>query len=64
MDARDATFPARGHTVCSKSPQIPENDIIGKGNVMKRAHAEDRSIIYLGAVTLVVIATCWALCLA
>ena len=30
---------------------------------MKRAHAEDRSIILLGAVTLVVIAACWALCL-
>ena len=42
---------------------IPENNSLAKAKVMKRAHAEDRSIIYLGAVTLVLIATCWALCL-
>lgn len=30
---------------------------------MKRAHAEDRSIIFLGAFTLVLIAACWVICL-
>jgi hypothetical protein len=30
---------------------------------MKRAHAQDRNIVLLSAVTLVLIAACWAICL-
>jgi len=34
-----------------------------RGEAMKTAHAQDRSIIALSALTLVLIAACWALCL-
>lgn len=34
-----------------------------RGIAMKKAHAEDRSIIILSAVTLVLVTACWALCL-
>jgi hypothetical protein len=33
------------------------------GETMKKAHAEDRSIIALSALTLIILAACWAICL-
>ena len=57
-------FRRAGTQFAIRARMIPENNSLAKVKVMKRAHAEDRSIIYLGAVTLVVIATCWVLCLA
>jgi hypothetical protein len=34
-----------------------------RGIAMRKSHAEDRSIIILSAVTLLLVTACWAICL-